>query len=64
MLYPYLRLRNWVASLLRRQEGQALTEYELILILVAVAVIVVLGILGDEIVALFGRVTSEVEGAS
>jgi len=60
MLYAYLCLRSWAAGLFRREEGQALTEYELILILVAVVVIVVLGILGDEIVALFSKVTSDV----
>ena len=40
------------------QEGQALVEYSLILLLVAVVVIVIIGILGSQIGSVFSSVTS------
>lgn len=39
------------------EKGQGLVEYALILVLVAIAVIVVLGLLGDQIDAVFQRIT-------
>jgi pilus assembly protein Flp/PilA len=42
---------------LPREEGQGLVEYALILVLVAIVVIVVLGLLGDQVSAVFTRVT-------
>jgi pilus assembly protein Flp/PilA len=41
---------------LPREEGQGLVEYALILVLVAIAVIVVLGLLGTQINAVFQTV--------
>ncbi len=40
-----------------REEGQGLVEYALILVLVAIVVIVVLGLLGDQVSAVFTSVT-------
>ncbi len=42
---------------LPREEGQGLVEYALILVLVAIVVIVVLGLLGDQVSAVFTNVT-------
>ncbi len=42
---------------LPREEGQGLVEYALILVLVAIVVIVVLGLLGDQVSAVFTSVT-------
>jgi pilus assembly protein Flp/PilA len=40
-------------------EGQGMVEYGLILVLVAVAAVVAMGLLGDEIVAVFEDVTGD-----
>jgi pilus assembly protein Flp/PilA len=42
---------------LPREEGQGLVEYALILVLVAIVVIAVLGLLGDQVSAVFEQVT-------
>lgn len=46
---------------LPREEGQGLVEYALILVLISVTVIVVLGLLGDEVGAVFTDVTTELQ---
>jgi len=46
---------------LPREEGQGLVEYALILVLIAIVVIVVLGLLGDQISAIFSQITSGLE---
>jgi pilus assembly protein Flp/PilA len=43
---------------LPREEGQGLVEYALILVLVAIVVIVVLGLLGDQVSTVFSNITS------
>ena len=44
---------------LPREEGQGLVEYALILVLVALAAIVMMGLLGDQVGAIFTRITDE-----
>jgi pilus assembly protein Flp/PilA len=46
-----------------QEEGQGLVEYALILVLVAIAVIIVLGLLGDEVGDIFNRITGELGNA-
>ncbi len=41
-----------------REEGQGLVEYALILVLIAIVVLVVLGLLGDQISAIFESITT------
>lgn len=43
------------------EEGQGLVEYALILVLIAVAVIVILGLLGDQVGDIFTAITGELE---
>ena len=43
---------------LPREEGQGLVEYALILVLIAIVVIVVLGLLGNQISTIFSQITS------
>jgi pilus assembly protein Flp/PilA len=43
---------------LPREEGQGLVEYALILVLIAIAVIIVLGLLGDQVSAVFEEITN------
>ncbi|MBN2355034.1 hypothetical protein JXO59_02915 [candidate division KSB1 bacterium] len=50
---------NWLGGLFKSEEGQTLSEYALILILIAVAAIVAIGLLGDAIVG----VLTEIAGA-
>jgi len=49
----YLRLRD----LLRREEGQGMVEYALILVLIAVVVIVVLIIVGNQVKNVFCNIS-------
>ncbi len=50
-------------NLLHRDEGQGLVEYALILVLVSIVVIVALGLLGDQINAIFTQISSTLAGA-
>lgn len=45
-------------SLRREEQGQGLTEYAIILVLVAVVVVAILTILGPQVGNLFSRVTN------
>lgn len=47
---------------LPREEGQGLVEYALILVLISVTVIVVLGLLGEQVGAVFEQVTTTLGG--
>lgn len=44
------------------ERGQGLVEYALILVLVSVVVIVILGLVGDEIVNVFSQIISALGG--
>ena len=48
---------------LPREEGQGLVEYALILVLIAIVVIVILGLLGDEVSTVFSQITSGLQTA-
>jgi pilus assembly protein Flp/PilA len=52
----YLRLRNW----LRREEGQDLAEYALLIGLIALVVILAVTVLGTNLSGLFSDIASEV----
>ncbi len=47
-------------SLLRREEGQGLVEYGLIIFLVAIVVIAILVLLGPQIGAIFSGITASI----
>lgn len=49
-------------SYLRRQEGQGLVEYALLLVLVAIVIIAILALLGDQINGVFARVVAAING--
>lgn len=46
----------------RREEGQGLVEYALLLVLVAIVVIAILALLGDELNGVFARVIAGLNG--
>lgn len=48
---------------LKRDEGQGLVEYALVLVLVAVVVIAILTLLGPQIGNVFSRITNGLNGA-
>ena len=52
----YLRLRNW----LKREEGQDLAEYALLIGLIALVVIASVTILGVNMSAMFSRLASAI----
>jgi pilus assembly protein Flp/PilA len=56
----FLRLREAVNRWARRddEEGQGMTEYALILVLIAIVVIVVLGVLGKKVQNVFSNISS------
>ncbi len=48
--------------LMKRQEGQGLVEYALILVLVAIVVIAILAVLGPQIGNVFSQISSGLGG--
>ena len=57
-----MEIRNWLRLFsiqLRRQEGQTMTEYGVLLALIAVVVIAALLVLGPAIVGVFDKVTAK-----
>jgi pilus assembly protein Flp/PilA len=63
MLNVYLRIRNYVEGLLRQEEGQTLTEYALILVLIAIAAILAMTFLGNQISGIFSSIGATLSGA-
>jgi len=59
-----MRLLNKVLSWLRRDKGQTLVEYALIVGLVSIAAIVVMIAMGGEIGTVFGKITDVLGGVS
>ncbi len=63
-------ISNFVSNLLERindvreEAGQTLVEYGLIVALLSIAAIAILGILGDDIVAVFTQVSTELNAAT
>jgi len=56
MLYLYLRAMNYLQE--RREKGQTLVEYALIIVLIAVLLIASLTLLKNQITNAFSRITS------
>lgn len=54
----------FVRMMLKKQEGQGMTEYALIIVVVALAVVVGLGILGDGLNTLFDSIGDKVNGVN
>lgn len=53
---------DWLKSFFRKEEGQTLSEYALILVLVAIAVILILTTLGTTLIGVFQRVITALTG--
>lgn len=51
-------LTNFFRNFIRREEGQTLSEYALILVLVAVVAIVAVTLLGNQIVAVLNSIAN------
>jgi len=50
-------IRNWIQSI-RKEEGQTLSEYALILVLIAVVAIVAITLLGNQISAVISSIAA------
>lgn len=51
-----IKVKNWVESLVKRQEGQGMVEYGLIIVGIAVAVGAVIALLGGRIGNFFNNI--------
>jgi pilus assembly protein Flp/PilA len=59
---PYvLQAVDWMKRPLRRQEGQGLVEYALILVLVALVLIAALVLLGGRLQNIFGTINTQLD---
>jgi Flp pilus assembly pilin Flp len=58
------RFCAWAQTRMQRDEGQTLVEYSLIIALVSVGLIVALGLLRDDIDAVFTRIGAALDGAA
>ena len=52
-----LKLYLWIRNLLASEEGQTLTEYALILVLIVIAALAIMGTMGGQINAIFTRIS-------
>ncbi len=51
-----------IRSILRREEGQGMTEYIIIVALIAIAAIGIMAVFGDTVREQFGRITASLQG--
>ncbi len=58
-----LELYVWLTNLFKREEGQGLVEYALIIFLVALAVVAALILLGGQVNSIFQQITTKLGGA-
>jgi pilus assembly protein Flp/PilA len=58
LLFIFTSLQLLVGRVLRREEGQGLTEYALILALIAVVAIAALKLLGDKVTSVLSSAAS------
>jgi pilus assembly protein Flp/PilA len=54
-----LKLYLWIRNLLADEQGQTLTEYALILVLIVIAALVIMGTMGGQINNIFDRISTE-----
>ena len=57
-------MKEMIMRLVREEDGQAMTEYGLILALIAVVVIAVLATMGTQIKAVFEKINEKLPAAS
>lgn len=60
MMELYTRTQNWIAQSLRREEGQGMVEYALIIGLVAIGVLALLTTMGGQVGGIFQRITNAI----
>ena len=58
MMQKYLEINNWIESL-KREEGQTLAEYALLLALIAILVIGAVTLLQENITAVFNDIAGK-----
>jgi len=58
-MLTFLKVKNFLSNILRKQDGQGMVEYALILALIAVVSIVIIGTLGGQIKARFQDISDK-----
>ncbi len=58
MIEQYIKFTSRLASLLKREEGQTLVEYALLLVLIAIVVIAAVTILGRKACNVYSQIGS------
>jgi pilus assembly protein Flp/PilA len=61
MMQKYLEINNWIESL-KREEGQTLAEYALLLALIAILVIGAVTLLQENITSVFTNIANKLIG--
>jgi len=57
-----MQVLQFITRLWKREDGQGMVEYGLIIALVALAAVVALGLMGDQLSALFGTIVGYLGG--
>ncbi|MCB2202568.1 Flp family type IVb pilin [bacterium] len=57
------RISMWLHSVESKEEGQGLIEYALIVLLIALGVLLVLGLVGGQVQAVFQQIVDALGGA-
>ncbi len=59
-----LKLYLWIRNLLADEQGQTLTEYALILVLIVIAALVIMGTMGGQINNIFSSITNQLSSVT
>lgn len=54
---------NYFVGFVKKEEGQGMIEYVLLVALIAIVVIVAIGLVGDQLVAKFNEIVTALTGA-
>jgi pilus assembly protein Flp/PilA len=57
-MYLYHLIVGFLSNLFRREEGQTMAEYALLLVLIAIVVIAALLLLGDDIATVYNNIAA------
>jgi Flp pilus assembly pilin Flp len=61
-MYAYLYLRNLLDAIKKGEEGQDLIEYALIVLVLVLVAVAGMGLVGDEIAALWDQIVEALQG--
>jgi len=64
MMNMMTMVMNFAKGFFKKEEGQGMVEYALIIALIAVVVIVAIAAVGDQVAVVFNNIVGELGGAS